>query len=160
MKSSGKNPRRYQPLSVPSETDWGNYKSDLDQNHAYSVCAGRTNDEMQPFFRRNVIEMTSELRWMPEVPFRYYMLGFRDFVMAKEFDFLSASDAASCFLNLVLEKLEEQPLCIVAIMPDLLSAVEFVARNQELYEADEAIYGNFVEKLSRIHELYARHRTS
>ena len=142
-------------LRVPSEDDWGDYKSDLDQNHAHSVFAGRTNEEMQPFFRQNPIGLTEDLRWMPELPFRYYILGFRDFVMAKQFDFRDGSDAASCFLGLVLEKLEENARLIVPVMPSLLSAVEYVARNQKLFDADEHIYGNFPEKLSRIQALYA-----
>jgi len=130
----GKNPR-----SVPTEKDWGDYKSDLDQKHAYDVFAGRTNQEMYPFFRRNPIERTDELRWMPEVPFRYYMLGFRDFIMAGDFDYLTASDAASCFVGLVLEKLEKQPGKIVPIMPELLATLEHVARNQAVFEAIESI---------------------
>jgi hypothetical protein len=133
---------RFQP--VPTEKDWGDYKSDLDQNYAHSVFAGRTNQETQPFFRRNPIERTDELRWMPEVPFRYYMLGFRDFIRGKEFDFLWAADAASCFLGLILEKLEQQPRCIIPIMPELLPAIEHVVRNQALFEAKESIYENFL----------------
>jgi len=92
---------------------------------------------------------------MPEVLFRYYMLGFKDFIMAKEFDNLDAPDAASCFLGLVLEKLEKQPRHIAPIMPELLPTIEHVARNQGLFEAKESIYGNFLEKLERIHALYA-----
>jgi len=149
--------REMKPLSVPSEEDWGNYKADLDQKHAYSVFAGRTNAEVQPFFRRNPIERTDELRWMPEVPFRFYMLGFRDFVMAKNFGFMNASDAASCFLGLVLEKLDKPPPHIIPIMPDLLPALEYLGQNQSLFQADESIYGNFLEKLSRIKALYARY---
>jgi hypothetical protein len=148
------------PFSVPSEEDWGNYKADLDQKHAHSVFAGRTNAEMQPFFRRNPVEMTDELRWMPEVPFRFYMLGFRDFVMARNFGFLNASDAASCFLGLVLEKLEKYPNHIIPIMPDLLPALEYVGQNQALFQADESIYGNFSEKLSSIKAVYATHTGS
>jgi hypothetical protein len=113
-----KNRTGMKSLSVPTEEDWGDYKSDLDQKHAHRVFAGRTNQETQPFFRRDPIERTDELRWMPEVPFRYYMLGFRDFIMANEFEFLGASDAASCFLGLVLEKLDKQPQYIVPIMPE------------------------------------------
>jgi hypothetical protein len=85
--------------------------------------------------------MTSDLRWTPEVPFRYYMLGFRDFVMAKHFDFLDSADAASCFL-------------------ELLPAVEHVARNQAVFEAESSIYGDFLEKLSRIQALYAPYSTA
>lgn len=156
MKHSQKKKRRgMPPPSVPSEKDWGDYKADLDQKHAYTVFARRTNLEMQPFFRRNPIERADDLRWMPEIPFRYYMFGFRDAVMAKRFDFMYASDAASCFLGLVLAKLENHPRHIISIMPDLLPAVEYVARSQALFKADESIYGNFLEKLSRIHALYA-----
>ena len=112
---------------------------------------------MQPFFQRNPIERTDELRWMPDVPFRYYMLGFRDFVMGKKFGFLNASDAASCFLGLVSEKLEKHPQHIVPIMPDLVAALEYVAHHQAAFEAKESIYGNFLEKLSRIKALYEAH---
>lgn len=69
-------------MPVPTEADWGDYQADLDQNYAHGLFAGRTNEEMQPHFQRDVIERTDELRWMPEVPFRYYMLGFRDLVKA------------------------------------------------------------------------------
>jgi len=141
------------PTSVPTEKDWGNYNADLDQRHAHSVFAGRTNNEMRAFSRRNVIEMTDGLRWMPEVPFRYYMLGFRDFVLARDFERLGAASATSCFLALVLEKLERQPPHIFRLMPELLPTAEFVARNQSLFEADEKIYGNFLEKLQKIKKL-------
>lgn len=119
------------------------------------VFLPRSNEELQPFFRRNPLGLTDDLRWMPDVPFRFYILGFRDFVMAKDFDFLDGSDAASCFLGLVLEKLEKNPRLIVPVMPELLPAVEYVARNQKVFDADEHIYGDFLEKLSRIQTLYA-----
>jgi hypothetical protein len=141
-------------LTVPSEADWQDYHSDLDQTYAHKLFAGRTNQEMLPHFRRNVIERADELRWMPEMPFRYYMLGFRDFVMAGEFEDLWASDAASCFLSLVLEKLEKQPSYILPIMPQLLPAVGHVAMNQASFDAAESIYGNFREKFERIEALY------
>ena len=161
MKRSSKTNRQaLKPPSVPTEQDWGDYASDLDRNHAHSVFARRTNDEMQPFFRRNVIEMTDELRWMPDKPFRYYVLGFRNFVMARQFEFLSSADAASCFLGLVLEKLEKKPRQILPIMPELLADVEYVAKHQELFEADEKIYGNFLDKLARINDAYAQHRST
>ena len=73
-------------MPIPTEADWGDYSSDLDQKHAHDLFAGHTNQEMQPYFRRSVIERTDELRWMPEIPIRYYMLGFRDFVMARDFE--------------------------------------------------------------------------
>ena len=137
-------------LSVPTEEDWGDYKSDLDQKHAHRVFAGRTNQETQPFFRRNPIERTDELRWMPEVPFRYYMLGFRDFIMANEFEFLGASDAAKLFPWPCPRKTRQTAAVHCSNNAGTLPTIEHVARNQNLFEAKESIYGNFLEKLARI----------
>jgi hypothetical protein len=63
------------------------------------------------------------------------MLGFRDFVVAGEFEFLGASDAASCFLDLVQEKLEKAPTYILPIMDQLLPAVRHIAKNQTSFDA-------------------------
>lgn len=40
-------------------------------------------------------------------------------------------------------------------MPELFPTVEYVARNQARYEAEEGVYGNFLEKLARIQTLSA-----
>jgi hypothetical protein len=80
--------------------------------------------------------------------------------MTKDFGFLNAPDAASCFLGLVLEKLEKHPHHIVPIMSDLLPALEYVGHHQARFEAQESIYGNFLEKLSRIKDLYGAHNGS
>jgi|SRR5579871_3795992 len=141
-------------MSVPTENDWGDYRSDLDQEYAHRVFAGRTNEEMQPHFRANVIERAGELRFMPEIPFRYYMIGFRDFVRAGDFEYEGA-DAASCFLRLVLKKLEQEPECIAPIMPELLETVEHVARNQSAFDADIDIYGDFLDLAAQICALNA-----
>jgi hypothetical protein len=141
-------------MTVPTEKDWGDYHSDLDQEYAHRLFAGHTNEEMQPHFRANVIERTSELRFMPEIPFRYYMIGFRDFVMAGDFEYEGA-DAGSCFLRLVLQKLEQEPACIAPIMPELLETVEYVAQNQSALDADKDIYGDFLDLAAQIRALNA-----
>lgn len=141
---------------VPTEADWGDYRSDLDWEYAHRQFAGRTNEEMLPRFRENVLMRSEDVDNMPEIPFRYYMLGFRDFVIAGKFDDeLETPTAASCFLSLVLRKLENKPGHVVAIMPELLPAVRFVAQNQEAFQADEGIYGSFQEILVRIEALCA-----
>jgi hypothetical protein len=150
-----KNRKRTTPISPPKEEEWGNYSSDLDQKHAHSVFAGRTNEDMQPLFRRNPLAMTDDLRWMPDVPFRYYILGFRDFITANQFDFLDGADAASCFLGLVLEKLKAN---LSSLFRQCLSCCLPWSMSHEIrptLNADENIYGNFLEKLSRIQTLYA-----
>jgi len=143
-------------LRIPNEEDWDNYKQDLDQQWAHDQYCGRSNEEMQGYFSNNPIEAAADLRFMPEIPFRYYMLGYKDLVMSDDLE--QASDAASCFLNLIVQKLEEQPRYIVPIMPYLLSALEYVAQHQSEFDAPEDVYGNFLEKFVRIQELYAEVR--
>jgi hypothetical protein len=140
-------------MTVPTEAQWGDYQDDLDQSYAHKLFAGRTNEEMLPHFRKNVIERTDELRWVPEVPFRYYMLGFRDFVLSEHFGEFGAADAASCFLDLFLEKLEGQPSYILPIISQLLPAARRIATNQASFAASESIYESFREKLGRIEAL-------
>jgi hypothetical protein len=77
--------------------------------------------------------------------------------MAGRFEETWASDAASCFLGLVEEKLAKQPDYILPIMAELLPAVQHVGQNQSSFDADEDIYGNFQEKLKRIEALCSRH---
>ena len=140
---------------VPTEEDWGNWSSgDLDVAYAHKIFAGKTNLEVQPDFYRCVIERTDELRWMPKVPFQYYILGFRDFVISGKFASYDSSDAASCFLGLIEEKLQTQPDYVVPVMQELIPAVEYVAEHQEQYAADAGIYGNFMEKRKSIESLY------
>jgi hypothetical protein len=140
---------------VPREQDWGDYQDDLDQNDAHEKFAGKTNEQVQRYFRENVIMTTGDLRWMPRIPFQYYMIGFKDFVASRNFEPSYASDPASCFIRLVLEKLENHPNHVLAIMPELLPTVEYVANHQAEYEADESIYGSFVEIYKQIQALYS-----
>jgi|SRR5215469_2907114 len=48
-------PTRGDAMRVPSEAKWGDHQADLDQDYAHKRFAGRTNQEMVPHFRRNVI---------------------------------------------------------------------------------------------------------
>ncbi len=128
---------------VPSKKEWKGYEKDIDASYAFKLFYGKTNAEVQDLLRKNVIESVDEIRFMPIGAFQYYIFALRDYVMKREFEFYDSSDAASCFIGLVLEKLRESPEFILPIIDELLPAVEFVAKNQTLYDADEDIYGDF-----------------
>jgi hypothetical protein len=132
-------------MPVPTEEEWGDYKADLDANAAHRQFAGKSNDDVQIEFERNVIERTDELRWMPKVPFQYYMLGFKQFIESRAEQCDDRSDAASCFIRLVEEKLENIPVFILPILDQLMPTVKYVAENQNRFDADKSIYGNFFE---------------
>ena len=135
---------------LPSQEEWENHEENLDANYAYRNFFGKTKHEMQKEFRLNVIERVEDIRWMPLVPFQYYIFGLRDYVIKKEWGFCDGSDAASCYLGLIKEKLEQSPLFINPILDELLPSLNYVANNQLEYEADESIYGNFQDQYREI----------
>ena len=141
---------------MPAEQDWGNWEMDLDQAYAHKIFAGKTLEETMDLFEENVIERASDLRFMPPVPFRYYMLAFRNYVLSERVFVVDyeASDAASCFLDLILEKVEKEAETIRPIMDELIPAAEYVAANQTKFGASVEIYGSFPEKLVRLRALY------
>lgn len=137
-------------MQIPSEKDWAGYERDIDARYAHKIFFGKSNEQMQSAFRDNVIEKTDEIRFMPTSAFQYYVFGLRDFVIRRQFVDYESSDAANCFLGLVLEKLRKEPHTIVPVIDQLLPDLEYVARNQDLYEADKDIYGDFMETFEEI----------
>lgn len=143
--------------TVPTEQDWGDCNSgrieDLDLKYAHDVFIGKTNEEMRRHYKDHVLMRAEDFHWMPQKPFQYYIFGFRDFVLRRDFGVFENSDAASSFLQLILLKLKEQPDHILPVLSQLMPDIEFIANNQELYEADKDIYGEFKDILREISEL-------
>jgi len=148
------------PRRVPTEADWGDYESDADRDAAHAAFGGKTRAEAAKEFAFGAIERADELRFMPPVAFRYYVLAFRDHVMSPDFiddDPESwAPDAAAAFLDLIREKLEEEPDAVKPVLAELMPALEHVSAHQERYKADEESYGRFADTLARIKALAVR----
>ena len=140
-------------MKIPNEKDWENWNLNEDTRYSHGRFAGKSNEEAQSYFKLNVIEATDELRWMPKVPFQYYMIAFKDFVESKQYDEDDAPNVASCFIGLVLEKLESSSEVIEPIIHDLLPTMEYIAMNQAEYDADIKIYGNFQIKMNQIKKI-------
>ncbi len=139
--------------AIPTIDDWGNHNQNYDVQYAFKIFYGKSNADVQKEFYRSVIERCDELRFMPEVPFRYYVLGFRDYVLNGNFPLLGGADAASCFLKLIEEKLTDSPLTIKPVIESLLPAIDYCAENQEKFDAAESIYGRFSDAVTRIKAL-------
>lgn len=144
---------------IPRQEHWGNLPADdLDVLAAYKDFFGKTNQEMEQSFANCVIEMADSLRWMPPVPFRYYLKGFADFILGSKFHESDAPDAASSFLRLIEEKVRRQPDFIAPIMEEILPVVAHLANNQSAFQADPDIYGDFSEKGRIIEELWGNYQ--
>ncbi|MFZ6681757.1 hypothetical protein [Undibacterium sp. Tian12W] len=144
-------------LQIPTEEDWGEYKNDLDQKYAHKMFFGKNLAEARLLFEGAVIERTGELRFMPVIPFQYYIGAYCQYVTSPAvLNNRNASDAASCFLRLVESKLRVDPDSISPLMKELMPAIEYLAKNQVLFDADVDIYGDFNEIFSEIERLEQR----
>lgn len=142
-------------FSIPVEEEWGNYRADWDQQYAHDMFGGRSMEAVVPHFEEGPIDSIDKLRFIEAIPFRYYLLALRNYLLsAQVLGQTTAPDAASGFLNLIEEKLQSSPETIEPVMDTVMPAVEYIAANQALFDADPAVYGSFEEKRERIRALY------
>lgn len=134
---------------IPTIGEWGDI-SDLDIHYAYEIFGGKDNSSLQCEFKKNVIERCENLRWMPIIPFQYYVIGFKKYIESNDFGKFDMPDAANCFIELIEEKAITQPEFLEAVYPELKSCIEYLADHQVEYEADLDIYGDFKAKAMNI----------
>jgi hypothetical protein len=155
-------------MNVPTEEDWLDWPDtaqrplDLDEAYARQQFAGKSFEEALQMFRtRDVLMCSEDVSYMPPIPFRYYMLVFKTYVLElgnreiAERDLVDdPSSAASSFLRVIEAKLRSEMNFIAPIMGDLLPVVEFIAMNQQQYFADPDIFGDFRQQFARINTLW------
>jgi hypothetical protein len=155
-------------MDIPTEKEWldwpedGQRPDELDEAYAREQFAGKSFEEaLAMFHSREVLMCSEDISYMPPIPFRYYILVFKAYVLElgkREIEERDVPDnpwgAASSFLILVETKLRAEINFIAPIMDDLLPAVEFVAMNQDKYFATRDIYGDFRDQLTRIKKLW------
>ncbi|MBF0368791.1 MAG: hypothetical protein HQL52_04960 [Magnetococcales bacterium] len=143
---------------IPTDGDWCDPQADevmrLDQDYARKKMAGKSRGEVQCLFYENVLMCAEDLRWMPRVPFQYYVLGFRDYLLSEGINRDEMAEGADSFLNLVLDKLTHNPDFILPVMAELMTAVAYLCHNQAHFEADSGIYGDFLVRLNEISTRY------
>jgi len=145
-------------LEIPSEEDWGDYKSDLDAREAHKHFFGKSNEQVVKIYREDISMRATDLRFMPAKPFRYYMIGFKDFASNKSLDEFSRGEAASCFFRIIEYKLEHAPFDIIPIMDKLIPLIDDVAKNQASYDLPVSICGSYEEKAENIIKKYVSAR--
>src|SRR5258706_12037609 len=139
-------------MDIPTEADWGKYEANLDQEYAHRLFTGKSIRDALPLFHTNVLERAGDLHFMPAIPFQYYVLAFKEYVLSEAAleDEVEAASAADSFLNLIESRLRDDPRSIAPVIGELLPSVDFVTAHQERYHADVAIYGVFTERRTRI----------
>jgi hypothetical protein len=139
-------------MKIPDDSDWGAWKADADQSDAHAVFFGKSVEDVEQEFATHPIERADNLRFMPPVPFQYYIHAFTKFLLSPASK--GHSDAASSYLRLLDDKLNNDPAAVMTVMSSLLPSVDSIAERQAFYEAPEHIYGNFPKKRDQLHRAY------
>lgn len=142
-------------LRIPTSQDWEDHPEDLDWAYARKIFFGKSLEQAMPLFAENPIERAEELRFMPRAPFQYYIRAYARYLMLPEAQHKGEPySAASCFLNLLEDKLKQGAAYVTPeLLRELLPALEHLAVRQQAFDADVDIFGDFTEQARRIREL-------
>ena len=139
-------------MRVPTEADWGEWRSDVDCVAAHDRFAGTSREEAtRRFGHGDIIERIDEVRFMPLAPLRFYLLALCDYVRSPEA--LGNPDPrslAGSFLALVQEKLDTVPETMRPVLGGVMTAVEYVASHQKRFWIPTSSTGATLRRLRRL----------
>ena len=114
-------------------------------HYFHGLVFGKSNAEIKPSFENGrSIERSSELLFAPVAAFQYYVQGFAAYLMSIKAK--GDSDAANSFLGLLEAREKRDPGSVKSIYAALADSIEFIGSHQEHFEADQDIYGDFVDR--------------
>ena len=134
---------------IPQEEEWRGYEQDLDVINLHRLFFGKSIDDVQQYFGDGwSITRMDELLFSPRPVFQYYVHAFAKYAMSHSA--AGDSDTASPFLSLLEAREERDPGSVKAIYESLSETVDFIASNQEYFDADVEVYGDFEERAKQI----------
>jgi hypothetical protein len=137
---------------IPDEAGWHGYESDLDVRDLHGLFFGKSIEEVQKHFGNGrSIGRMDELLFAPRPVFQYYVHAFALFLRSERA--AGDPDSASPFLSLLEAREERDPGSVRNILPLLESSLDFVAENQNHFDASIEIYGDFQERVQCIRQM-------
>lgn len=136
--------------TIPSIQDWGDYKANFDSASAFDRFYGKSSEEVTRQFYQGVTEKYSELLFMPEKAFQYYIFALADFVIGGNFHpiYSRASTAAGCLFDIVMERVKIDYGSVAPIAGRLLEYLRAVADNPAQYGTDDDFQARYIEAKS------------
>ncbi|MGL5632432.1 MAG: hypothetical protein ACRDD3_08710 [Azovibrio sp.] len=133
---------------VPGKQEWMGFETDYAVRHAHKLLFGKSVSETVHLFGTCSIERAHELLFMPTKAFQYYVFAFAEYLMSAKAE--GDADSASPFLRLLINREKRDKGSVRQILGKLQGVVDYVASHQEYYDADQDIYGDFVEFAQQI----------
>ena len=135
-------------LSPPTESDWGDWASDLDAAYAHKMFFGKSQDEFARIYAENPIERAGELQFVSDPVFVYYAAAATKYLLSDKSR--GDPDAASAFLSLLEARMKDRPNSARSLTSRLRPELDAIASRQSFYEAPDDIYGEFRNRVSAL----------
>ena len=138
-------------MKKPNRADCGSIDSnDLDAEWAFKNFSEKSFDEAKAMFQDNALYYQEGLESMPSKALNFYAPALAEYIISDQAE--HDSDGASSFLHMIVRMFKTRHEIISDETKHLLICVsEKVAGNQEFYDADLDIYGEFSENYFMLH---------
>lgn len=141
---------------IPTDSQWGDLSGDFDAQDAFRVFYGLSNEETLALYKRDVLARVQDLRFMPRIPFQYYIQGFAEFVLSGDYGESHSSEVADGYLSVLLSRAMSDSEVLFLIWDRVFPAIEYVVKNQGLLGADKSVFGDFSETQKKIQDLLGK----
>ncbi len=128
--------------AIPTQADWESESWDLDTQQAHRQFGGKSFEEAIELFKENAIHYQEDVCFMPRACFPFYARAYMAYLLSDASK--DDSDGANCFFGFVKIRAEE----IVrtgSLYLAVADTLRHIATRQDWYDADQSIYGSFVE---------------
>lgn len=131
-------------MKIPDIDDWGIIADhDYDRQTTFNNYYGKNIDEVILILKENFFERALEVDYMPDQVFNYYIFAMKIFIQNNLVSFDDRADASSIFFKLIYSRAKDNPKGISSIYNKLSDLVEEIGLNQEKFDVDIEIYGDF-----------------
>ncbi len=138
-----------------TEADWDRLIQEVrsdDVLYAKRIFWNKSDEEIMDAFESGFafIERCDELRFMPPELFNYYYHYFPEFVARDNYDSSDTPGVASCFIQLLEEKLEDHSFYYEELLVLANNTLDFILDNIDRFNTDPEIYGDFLPRIKAL----------
>ncbi len=139
-----------------TEADWDRIikevRYDDDVVYAKKIFWNKSDEEIMDTFESGFafIERCDELRFMPPELFNYYYHYFPEFVIRGNYDPSDTPGVASCFIQLLEQKLADHSFHYEELLVLANNTLDFILVNINTFNDSPEIYGDFLPRIKAL----------
>lgn len=138
---------------LPTREEINVYDS-LDERAACEHFLGKSLQEAEALFRDNSLYYQEDLMFMGGSAFRFYVQAAINYIQSES----ASGDGAiiSCFAAFLEHRLEHEPQDLVPVIPQLVSACQFITDHWDRFDLTPEIYVGLRERYTALERSLAQ----